>query len=176
MKFLGYLLIAIGFVGAVVIASIDKVVINWFTFGLFVVVGIIGVALVRVATHKHAKGEDKLSNDIDVVDKSIHSLVTNMEAFGREKGTMSVYDLHKKIDELFVKDLDNFAEARESIIHIYDLQRYADLMSHFAAGERYLNRAWSASADGYIDEAHTYIDKAAEQFKVTKEHFDQLSS
>ena len=176
MKLFGYFLIGIGFVGAVVIASIDKVIINWFAFALFVIVGIVGVALVRVAMHKHAKGEDKLSNDIGVVDKSIHNLVTNIEVFSKEKESMEVYDLHKKIDELFVKDLDNFAEARESIIHIYDLQRYADLMSHFAAGERYLNRAWSASADGYIDEAHTYIDKSAEQFKITRDHFDQLSS
>jgi len=176
MKLFGYFLIGIGFVGAVVIASIDKVVINWFAFALFVIAGIVGVTLVRVAMHKHAKGEDKLSNDIGVVDKSIHSLVTNMEAFSKDKENIEVYDLHEKIDELFVEDLDSFAEARESIIHIYDLQRYADLMSHFAAGERYLNRAWSASADGYIDEAHIYIDKSAEQFKITRDHFDQLSS
>ena len=37
-------------------------------------------------------------------------------------------------------------------------------MSSFAAGERYLNRVWSASADGYIDEVNTYIEKAREQF------------
>ena len=37
-------------------------------------------------------------------------------------------------------------------------------MSRFAAGERYLNRVWSASADGYIDEVNTYIEKSREQF------------
>jgi hypothetical protein len=44
-------------------------------------------------------------------------------------------------------------------------------MSHFAAGERYLNRVWSASADGYVDEVNAYMVKAEEQFS---EAFDQL--
>ena len=42
-------------------------------------------------------------------------------------------------------------------------------MSHFAAGERYINRVWSASADGYDDEAETYLKKAAGQFDEAKQ-------
>ena len=76
---------------------------------------------------------------------------------------------------LFIDDINTFVEARKSIIHRFDMQSYADLMNHFAAAERYLNRSWSASADGYIDESYTYIAKAAEQFEVTKQHFDKLS-
>ena len=37
-------------------------------------------------------------------------------------------------------------------------------MTRFAAGERYLNRVWSASADGYIDEVNEYLEKAKDQF------------
>ncbi len=37
-------------------------------------------------------------------------------------------------------------------------------MSAFAAGERYINRVWSASADSYIDEVMLYLDKAQVQF------------
>jgi hypothetical protein len=47
-------------------------------------------------------------------------------------------------------------------------------MSSFAAGERYLNRVWSASADGYIDEVSAYIDKAREQFVESLEKVRQL--
>jgi hypothetical protein len=42
-------------------------------------------------------------------------------------------------------------------------------MSHFATGERYLNRCWSASTDGYIEEVHTYIGRAREQFQQALE-------
>ena len=41
-------------------------------------------------------------------------------------------------------------------------------MSDFAAGERYLNRVWSASADGYADEAMDYIDRARQQFEEAR--------
>ena len=47
-------------------------------------------------------------------------------------------------------------------------------MSEFAAGERYLNRVWSASTDGYIDEAHTYLDKARDQFAHANETLQAL--
>ena len=50
------------------------------------------------------------------------------------------------------------------MVHLFGLQTYADIMSSFAAGERYINRVWSASADGYDGEAATYLEKAATQF------------
>ena len=53
---------------------------------------------------------------------------------------------------------------------------YADVMSHFAAAERYLNRVWSCAADGYIDEAHTYIGRARVQFLEALQRFEELRS
>jgi hypothetical protein len=72
--------------------------------------------------------------------------------------------MRQRIDELFAEDLATFVEARESLSHIHGLQVYADVMSHFASAERYLNRAWSASADGYLDEVTAYLDRAQVQF------------
>jgi hypothetical protein len=37
---------------------------------------------------------------------------------------------------------------------------YADVMTEFAAAERYINRTWSAAADGYIDEVNASITRA----------------
>jgi len=51
---------------------------------------------------------------------------------------------------------------------LYGLQSYADLMSAFACGERYVNRAWSASADGYIDEVRASLDTALAQLTKAK--------
>ena len=69
-----------------------------------------------------------------------------------------------------MEDIDTFVEARESMIPRLGMQRYADIMSPFANGERLLNRAWSASADGYVDEVRSCVataclelEKAAEQ-------------
>ena len=55
------------------------------------------------------------------------------------------------------------------MVHLFGLQTYADIMSHFAAGERYINRVWSASADGYDEEAGDYLVKASQQFAIAQE-------
>jgi hypothetical protein len=81
-----------------------------------------------------------------------------------------------RIDELFLEDFAMFVDARESIAHRYGLSAYADVMSCFAAGERYLNRVWSASADGYIDEVNAYLDRALEQFTDSHQKVRQLKT
>ena len=66
------------------------------------------------------------------------------------------------------------------MVHLFGLQTYADIMSHFAAGERYINRVWSASADGYDEEADAYLKKAAVQFDEAKQRLltvaDQINA
>ena len=57
--------------------------------------------------------------------------------------------------------------------HLFGLQPYADIMSAFAAGERYINRVWSASTDGYVDEVKMYLTKAHDQFIEAQGKFDK---
>jgi hypothetical protein len=80
------------------------------------------------------------------------------------------------IDDKLRNDLQRFADARESMVHLFGLQVYADIMSSFAAGERYINRVWSASADGYDVEAARYLEKAAKQFAGTQQQLSAASS
>ncbi len=176
MKTIGYLLMAFGFIGTSLVAVVDKEIVNWSYYIPAMVIGIIGVVVVWIAIKKHRKGEEKVDADIMNIEKSLSSITQNMETFNQDKININVYDIHSRIDELFVEDIETFLKARESIIHQYDMQSYADLMSHFAAGERYLNRSWSASADGYVDESTTYIEKALEQFSVAQDHFKKLKS
>ncbi len=48
------------------------------------------------------------------------------------------------------------------------------ILTPFFYHESYLNRVWSASADGYIDEVRLYLDKAEEQFATALERFKAL--
>jgi len=41
-------------------------------------------------------------------------------------------------------------------------------MSAFATGERYINRVWSASTDGYVDEVRSYLERALQQFREAR--------
>lgn len=49
-------------------------------------------------------------------------------------------------------------------------------MSDFAAGERYLNRVWSASADGYGQEARCYLQRAAARFHAARERLHSTAA
>ena len=110
------------------------------------------------------KSEEKLSENIRAVETTLAAIVQNINTLNSERHSINTYDMRFRIDELFPDDLAGFVEARESIAHRYGLTAYGQIMSSFAAGERYLNRVWSASADGYIDEVSAYIEKARDQF------------
>ena len=88
---------------------------------------------------------------------------------------MSGAALRDRIDTKLRPDLTRFAEARESMVHLFGLQTYADIMSHFAAGERYINRVWSSSADGYDSEAARYLGRAEEQFADAQRQLNEAA-
>lgn len=165
MKAAGYALVTVGFlIGAYyAVRSPEGVSLGPFLFGL--AVGVLGVVLVRLALRQEATHEDRLSSDLATLESSLAALVDKAAALEREKDEIDVYEIRHLIDERFPDDLDAFVQARQSIVHSFSLQAYADVMSPFAAGERHLNRVWSASTDGYIDEAHTYIGLAREQLE-----------
>ena len=156
------------------LTALDAKDVNWLLFVPSLLVGFLGVALVHYGNKQAAQDEKKVSQNLSLIVKSLANLVANVSYLCDEKETIDTYDMHKKLDELLIDDLNAFVEARETIAHIYGLQVYAEIMNHFAAGERYLNRVWTASADGYIDEVNEYIEKARKQFDTAKKIVDEL--
>ncbi|OHB65156.1 MAG: hypothetical protein A2168_03125 [Planctomycetes bacterium RBG_13_50_24] len=164
MRKIGYLVIAVGFLAGSLAATIDKEEMQWGYFAAALAVGIVGVGLVRLGVRREKRVEGKLALNIQSVETSLSRIVQNMTGLNAQKSSINTYDVRYRIDELFTEDLSAFVEARQSIAHTHGLNAYADVMSSFAAGERYLNRVWSASADGYIDEVSAYLEKAQTQF------------
>lgn len=164
MKNIGYLLITIGFLSGAYLTVLDSRLVQWLPFVITLILGFAGVALVRIGGRQHSHHEDKLAANIAVIEKSLTNLVEKTTRLNEQKNAINTYDMRHRIDEELLEDLDAFAEARETISHVYGLRAYADIMSHFAGGERYLNRVWSASADGYIDEVNEYIQRARDLF------------
>jgi len=165
MKAIGYVLTWLGFLAAAYVSVAQIEGIDWPRFALCLGFGIAGVALVRWRMYAEASHEDKLVADVEVLGASLERATAAVAALDNEKAGINVYDLRHRIDDDVRNDLAAFAEARESIAYRYGLAAYGEVMSHFASGERYLNRVWSASTDGYIDEAHDYLVRAKEQFE-----------
>jgi hypothetical protein len=164
MKLIGFLMVTVGFIAAALATVLDENAVEWLWYVPALLVGAAGVAFVRIDDARRNKTEHHVASRIETVEGSLEKIATNIRKLNADKHSINTYDMRHRIDELFIDDLEMFVDARQSIAHRYGLAAYGEIMSAFAAGERYLNRVWSASADGYIDEVNTYLDKAQEQF------------
>lgn len=164
MRNIGLILITIGFLGGALVAVLDVHAIQWAWFVPFLVLGAAGVALVQIAMRAEAMDVTRTSTNFAILTASLGDIVKSLGALDSAKESVNVYDLPERIDRELRDDISSFVDARQSIAHVCGTQAYADVMTHFAAGERYLNRVWSCAADGYIDEAHAYISRSREQF------------
>ena len=169
MKLLGHLLIAAGFLsGAFFAVGMGPgVETKYFLVGL--VLGAVGVATSRAVARQAATRAETIRANLEIIERSLVSVLEKVNALEASKAETDVYELRHVIDREFPDDLDAFVQARYSLVHSFGLQQFADVMNPFAAGERYLNRVWSASTDGYIDEAHAYVTKARDQFELALE-------
>lgn len=163
MKKIGYLLLAGGFLLGAYATSLDVEHVRWGLFAGGAIAAIAGLFVVKREAAAHATSEAVLELNRGELRESIQNIVTDIEDMTSE-GELKGAALRERIDLKLRTDLRRFADARESMVHLFGLQTYADIMSSFAAGERYINRVWSASADGYDGEASTYLTKAASQF------------
>lgn len=176
MKMIGYFLIAAGFLGGSYLTVLDAEEVRAAPFVITLMTGVLGVVLARVATHQAARQEGVLTTNLGAVSEALDRLVAEIGRLNDQRDEIDVYDLRHHIDDELLEHLDDFVEARESIAHTYGLEAYATVMSHFAAAERYLNRVWSCSTDGYIDEAHTYLEKARDQMGEARREYSALGA
>ena len=171
MKKIAYLLLIAGFLLGAYATSLDDQNVEWTIFVIAAIAAVVGVIIAKRVDQADARADHVLEANRNELNESIGNIV-------RDLGEMASGDMPKDehlrdwIDQKLRPDLRRFVEARGSMVHLYSLQTYADIMSEFAAGERYINRVWSSSADGYADEAAKYLQRAAGQFADAR---DQLA-
>lgn len=168
MKNLGYSMVAFGFLGGAFATSLDVQNVNWAVFITMALAAVAGLVIYKTQLGAHARSEEVLEANRSELRESISNIVADLGELNSGELTSGAV-LRDRIDLKLREDLRRFADARQSMVHLFGLQTYADIMSNFAAGERYINRVWSASADGYDEEADAYLKKAAGQFDLAKE-------
>ena len=172
MKNIGFVLLIAGFLMGAYATALDVQNVNWQIFAVAAVAALAGLVLIKRAAAAHAQSDEVLELNRGELRESIANVVRDLAEIVADKQVHGAA-LRDAIDLRLRNDLRRFAEARESMVHLFGLQTYADIMSSFAAGERYINRVWSASADGYDEEAAAYLERAAEQFVNAQ---DQLTA
>lgn len=174
IRTISLLIIMMAFLAGAFVSVLDPVQINWMWYAPVMAVGSLALFFHKKAHHSEAKDSGRLSGNLQILDSSLSSILANLETLNADSGTLPVYEARFEIDRLLRNDLNNFANARESMQHLFGTQSYADVMSAFAAGERYINRVWSASTDGYVDEVQSYLERATEQFREANQLFTEL--
>ena len=175
MKTAGYLLITLGFLAGSLVAvqTADNTVDGRLFLPAFGI-AVLGVVLARVGARAEAREEGTLAVNFEALGTSIDRIVANLDRLDADVAAGDPYTLHATIDAHLRDDLSTFADARESVAHLFGLAEYAAVMNDFAAGERYVNRVWSASIDGYIDEVREYVGRAREQFEAAQARLTAL--
>jgi hypothetical protein len=176
MQKIGLTLITLSFLAGSYLTVLDHLEVNWGYLLPFLVLGFVGVGLVQLGKKRAAQDSEAITENLSIIERSLNNIVEKVTYLSSEKETIFTYDMAPKIDELLIEDLNTFVDARKMIGNAYGLQAYADVMNHFAGGERYLNRVWSASVDGYMDEVNDYIVKAREQFELAHQKFQGLQA
>jgi hypothetical protein len=165
VKLLGSLLVAAGFLTGAYSTALDTVTTHWALFIPAAIGAVIGVYLIKRSSRGEARSDHVLTANRTELLESLTNIIATLDNMSESEAKIETDDIRGQIDSRLRDDLRRFADARESMVHLFGLQVYADVMSAFAAGERYVNRVWSASADGYRNEAITYLRKAADRFR-----------
>jgi hypothetical protein len=174
MKIFALIMVMATFLAGAFLSVLDPRLIDWNYMIPVLVTGVVFLGIYRKAQQKETRAGDRLAGNMVILKKSLANILANMEELCGRGDDLPVYDARFEIDRLFRDDLNNFAEARKSMIHVFGIQNYADVMSNFAAGERYINRVWSASTDGYVDEVREYLERARKQFTEGNRHFTEM--
>ena len=156
MKNFGYILVTIGFILASLVSVTDIFEVEWKYFALSMLVSIVGIFLIKSIEKSETGNAETLSTNMKNIEESLEHIVSGVKKIRSDINPENPQQVRIKIDALLPVYLEEFVVARKTIGHVYGLNEYANVMNFFATAERYLNRVWSASTDGYIDEVTIY--------------------
>ena len=134
--------------------------IPWTWYGVSCVLCFAGVVTLHASKKAQRKSFEKTRISMADLTQHLSTVIEAIEQLQQELETLPPSQMVARIDGDMADELRLFAEGRESITAEFGLNVFADVMTDFAAGERAINRAWSASADGYVDETALCLTRA----------------
>ncbi len=181
MRSLGHALLWIGFLAAafVSLARLEQPdkwsTISWTQYAVAMAVGIVGVALLRYLDRHDDNDDQKTEAEFTVLQQSLTKVSAIVERLSGQASHLPS-EVLRCIDDECALPLAEFADARQAMIKRFGMAVYADVMTEFAAAERYINRSWSAAADGYVDEIATSLRRANTHLKTAKDLIQSAES
>lgn len=147
--------------------------IPWAGYLMALAIGTAGVVLLRI--HKAARRKESAASEagLEAVAQNLVEAATKVELLKNRLDHFTCEEVLEYIDDECVPPLAEFADGRNVIADRYGTATYAAVMTEFASGERYLNRVWSAAADGYVDEVERSVQHAHSFFQAAVAKFNE---
>lgn len=95
----------------------------------------------------------------------LRNLIPQLQSIADDFSGLNQSELTARIEHVQEHTILPFSEGRQKVISRMGMAAGADLLVTAAYGERMLNRAWSATADGHLDEARDSLDEALSAFR-----------
>ena len=182
MRIVGHVLLWSGFLAAAFftvrqteIKADPWATISWTAYVNALGAAVIGVVILRATRGATGGGPSPLSGTIEEQYQHLKTIVAELQPYLAHWRPEQVYDVRHWIDRRLAAHLTEFADGRHALIREFGLRAYGQIMSDFATGERMINRAWCASADGYADEVKTCLRRAAGCFEASVARIHQLA-
>ncbi len=134
--------------------------IAWWQYGGAIAVAITGIVLLRMDKASKRKASALSEVGMESIREALSQASVQVTGLCGRLNSMTCEEVLQYIDKQCAPLLDEFADGRMVISNRFGTTVYAAVMTEFASGERYLNRAWSAAADGYVDEVELSVGHA----------------
>ena len=133
--------------------------IPWPLYATAALVCCAGVILLHLTNLKSTEKSETSAANLAEIKISLARAIKKVKELAAQSTKVAPSIIVTRIDDEIADDLRIFADGRDCMTTEYGLTIFANVMSPFAAGERAINRAWSAAADGYIDEAADCLNR-----------------
>ncbi len=146
-------------------SEVDKwATIPWTNYFVGIFIGIGGIVCLRLAAKQEHEDVEQTEAEYSVIRASLDRITAVVGELCQQSEHKPTQVL-QTIDDQCVEGFSEFADSRQALVKRFGMKVYADVMTEFAAAERYVNRSWSAAADGYVEEV-------ASSLKRAKSHLD----
>ena len=135
MKIFALILVIASFLAGSVLSVLDPRQVEWSFMAPALMVGVIGLWIHRKVQREESRAGHRLVGNIEILDKSLFSILANLEALCQRGDDLPVYDARFEIDRLFREDLNDFAEARgeSALAQVMSLVLLGDYSSFYLA-------------------------------------------
>lgn len=184
MTIIGQLLLWVGFLGAA-LASVCQIesedvhpwqTIPWNWYAVSMAIGVAGVVVLRVSSKAAAQHAGRVEGEFEILVTSLATLQKNVADLSRQQETTELHETVSFIDRHCAEPFSDFADSRNALVQRFGLQGFAEIMTQFSSAERFVNRAWSAAADGYPNETKSSLEIAESHLKRASQLMDEYQS